>query len=709
MAIDDFARTCALLVGGLLIACASDDAAPPQRDCRVIVWAEPLRAGASVAVLGSWDEFAEPGRAMTPYDARWQVVTLDLPAGEHGYLLVEDGVARLDPLQPLTSFRASDQLEVSRVVVEDCEQPALQIELVETPSEGALAIEASFLAARAGAALDPTSIVAEGLELGAASPGDGTITLTAAGLARGRHEYRITAHDEQGRSAEAKVSVFVDPIAPQWRDAILYQVVTDRFRGEAGAWLDPPATPGSRAGGSLSGIEAAIDEGYFADLGVSALWISPVYRNPVEPREGSDGQLYTGYHGYWPVAPHEVEPAIGGEPALRSLIDRAHAAGLAIVLDVVPNHVYETHPIVAAHRDEGWFNEHEGECVCGSPSCPWDLYIEVCWFTPYLPDLRLERGPAIDWAVADLAWWVDEFAADGVRVDAVPMMPRAASRRIVDAIDRLAAGDDRLVLGEVFTGAGTGGIAGLRYYLGPQGLDGAFDFPLMWALRDVLAHESAGFDDLDALLDESDALLDGSGALLGRMLGNHDTTRFVSEVVGDATADPWTGGASQPDAGLAIERAALALTLQLTLPGVPVLYQGDELGLAGGRDPDNRRVMPEPATLSSARQGLLARAQRLGSLRRCSPALRSDLRETIVADADTYAYARRSNDGAREVIVAVSRASEARTLELGLTGRFVDALTGESIELASGSSFELPPAGARVLVPEADPCVDDSW
>ncbi len=712
MAIEPLAR--ATLLALLVMpasACVGSEppTGPPRRDCRVIVWAQPETPGSPLHVLGSWDDYAEPGLAMLAHDEGWQALALDLPAGEYGYLIAENGVARLDPLEPLTSFRPGDQREVSRAWIDDCELPALVIlpdDVVVGP-EGTLAVTAQFLAASSGAGLDPTTIVGEGLQVQASSSHDGTIELVGAGLARGRHTLVIAAADELGNSAEAKVSVFVDPVAARWADAIVYQVFTDRFHGPAGAWLDPPTTPGSRAGGTLDGITAALDQGWFDELGVSALWISPVYRNPDEAREGNEAdpdRLYTGYHGYWPATAREVEPEIGGELALRELIDHAHARGIAVILDVVPNHVDETHPIVGEHVD--WFNP--SGCVCGSASCPWATSTEVCWFTPYLPDLRLERAEAMAFAVDDAAWWVETFEVDGVRIDAVPMMPRAASRRIVDAIDRISTPSDRLVLGEVFTGAGSAGVSRLRWYLGPHGLAGVFDFPLMWMLRDVLARETASFVELDALLTEIDAELAGSDALLGRMLGNHDTPRFVSAAVGDDQVDAWDPGAAQPESGEPIERAALASTLQLTLPGMPVIYQGDELGLAGAGDPDNRRVLPDPATLSPARLALLEHVRRLGQARRCSPALRSDLRETLHVDADSLAFARRSPEG-RLALVLVSRASGPRTIELAMasvpTGRYRDVSTGALFELADDGEIELGARTSLVLLPELDPCV----
>ncbi|KIG12886.1 Periplasmic alpha-amylase [Enhygromyxa salina] len=705
-------RACslALLVG----SCTHDEApdGPPVRDCTSVVWAWPSHPSASVQIVGSWDDWASPGASMLEREDGWRVLGLDLPPGEYGYLVVDGGSAQLDEHNPLTSFRASDGREVSRLEVDDCGVPALQVlpDQVRVDAAG-LTISALFLAVQASAQLDPGSVQAD-LQVDAAAPEDGTIDLSSPPLARGRHGFELHAKDLAGRAAQARVSVFVDPIAPSWADAIIYQVVTDRFFADDGLPLAAPPSPGARAGGTLGGVQAALESGYFEALGVSALWLSPVYENPLEPRLGTDGRLYEGYHGYWVADSRAVEPRIGGEQALRSLIDVAHARGIAVILDVVPNHVYETHEIVAAQRANGWFNEHPSECVCGTPSCPWATNMQDCWFAPYLPDLRLENGDAMNFAVAELLWWLDSFEVDGVRVDAVPMMPRAASRRIVHAVhNHTAPGIDRLVLGEVFTGSGTPGVAGLRHYLGPGGLDSVFDFPLMWALRDVLATDSAGFTTLDALLGHIDAQL-GSGAVLARMLGNHDVERFVSTIIGDAHGDPWDQPASQPDGvnddeARALDRVALALTLQLTLPGMPVIYYGDELALAGGDDPDNRRVMPALSSLPPARAALLERARTLGQLRRCAPALRSPHRQTLHVGQSSYAYARLAEDGGVAVVL-ISRADEPQAIPLPgtdiLSGTFVDALGGGTHELGAGAELVLGPRSAMVLLPVGDPC-----
>ena len=96
---------------------------------------------------------------------------------------------------------------------------------------------------------------------------------------------------------------------------------------------------GRRAGGTLSGVLSAIEGGYFERFGVSALWMSPVYLNPVEPRPGRDGRMYDSYHGYWPLDSRGVEPRIGGEALVRAVVEAAHARGLRVLFDLVPNHV----------------------------------------------------------------------------------------------------------------------------------------------------------------------------------------------------------------------------------------------------------------------------------------------------------------------------------------------------------------------------------
>ena len=100
---------------------------------------------------------------------------------------------------------------------------------------------------------------------------------------------------------------------------------------------------------------------------MTALWLSPVYRNPEGTFSGSGGHGYEAYHGYWPVDDRAVDPRLGGDAALRAVITAAHARGLRVILDFVPNHVHESNPRYLEHAEEGWFNNGPTHCVCGAP------------------------------------------------------------------------------------------------------------------------------------------------------------------------------------------------------------------------------------------------------------------------------------------------------------------------------------------------------
>ena len=178
-------------------------------------------------------------------------------------------------------------------------------------------------------------------------------------------------------------------------------------------------------------------------------------------------------------------------------------------------------------------------CVCGSAECPWGEFIETCWFTPYLADLDWTNPDVVAAQVEEIAWWVERFDLDGLRVDAVPMMPRSATREIVYELQRrFERGPTTLYLvGETFGGPSSWGS--IQRFLGPFGLDGQFDFPVMWSLRTTLGHGDGSLRDLATVLDESEAAWAGPDAVMAPMVGNHDVRRFLSEAAGDF-GDGWT-------------------------------------------------------------------------------------------------------------------------------------------------------------------------
>jgi glycosidase len=709
---------CALVA--VMLRCG--DAVPPApmapwRDCPRAIWAQPSQPDAELRVVGSWDGWKEPGTALPARSDGWHTTRVQMPEGEYGYLISENGEKRIDVFNPLTTFRGDE--EVSLMQVRACDFPEIRVDEVraaqsDESATGAMTIGATFLRGQSGALLAPSSVrvvpdapgVAEAAPLSTTVQADaatGALVITVAGLPRGNNVVRVVVEDERGHSASQLVSLWVEPRAPSWGDAVLYEIFIDRFRASDGRALSPPSSPGLRAGGTLDGVRAELEKGTFEALGVTALWLSPPAATPEEARIGRSGRLEEAYHGYWQLDTRAVDPRLGGEAALDRLIEAAHRRGIRILIDIVPNHLYEKHPRYLLHRHDGWFHHGPDKCVCGEGACSWATDIEHCWFTDYLPDYRFQNAEVMRDAADDAAYWMTRFHVDGVRIDAVPMMPRAASRRIVDRLRRaVAPSAASFTLGEVFTG--TDGLATIRSYLGPDGLSSAFDFPLMWMVREAVANGRVGFAEVDAVLTQGEAAVAGSGNLLARMLDNHDTSRFLSQAAGDGDRHAWDDPPGDPDSDLPYQRLALGLALLFTVPGIPVLYYGDEVALAGASDPDSRRVMPDLALLSTRQRRVLDVARRLGTLRTNLEALRMGAKRTLIADRDQYVFTRQTAGGAVAVVL-LSNSGAPATIVLApgtlSSGRYIDAFDDAAFQVETGvpTPIRMAPLSFRILTP----------
>jgi glycosidase len=638
----------------------------------------------------------------------WRVVTFDLAPGEYTYAIDDDGDVLADPNVPTTAVR--DGAEVTWVDVASCDAPLVRIDSSSGSADGHAAMGATFLASRAGDPVDPSSLAAvdqDGTALPvsafSADPSSGSVTVSAAGLSVGKHVFTVTASDRRGRPADpALATVWIEPTPFDARDTVIYQVMVDRYRSEEGA-LAAPASPGGRAGGTVDGVRAAVESGEIQALGVNTLWLSPLQTNPDGDFPGLDGRPYTGYHGYWPSDARSTENQQATEQSLDALIAAAHARGIRVLFDVVPHHVHQQHPYFMEHATDGWFLHPDGSCVCGT-TCSWATDLQDCAFATYLPTLDWTNPAVADQIASDIVWWQSRFDADGVRIDAVPMMPRSATRRIVSAIRAQFdnPGHASFLLGENFTGD----FNLLRYELGPFGLDSEFHFPLMWSLRSVIAQETGAMSDLDATVQQGLVAWAGSGAVMSLLVGNHDVSRFSSVSAGDDGGDTWTPAPQSTDPAV-YAKQALALALVYTLPGAPTVYYGDEVALAGKSDPDSRRVMPAEADLSSLQKQTRATVQALGAIHGCALAVRRGTYRSLYSDEETWAFVRELEGAAPLIVVASRNPSGSTTMTLpGLPGgSYVDLLSGRQASLQPELTIRgAAPFSVALYVPTGSTC-----
>ncbi|MCB9526468.1 MAG: hypothetical protein H6702_24260 [Myxococcales bacterium] len=709
----------ALAMGLLIAAPGCDDGPAPTtsplalRTCRLNVRFTHRGVPGLIGVSGDFNGFDAAVDPLVRVEGDTWAATVALTPGEHRYRIEVDGRPFPDPANPLEVRHRGETY--SRIVVPDCTRPAFT--LSERRHEGGPVYALTLQRVDAAVGLDAASVAAtvDGDPVAVEVQGD-TVRFDARSLPRGKHGFRLTARDTAGREAEPLEAPFwVEPELFRWEDAVVYQVFTDRFAPAERDFgpADRVRPIGARLGGHLDGVRRKLRDGYFARLGINVLWISPMYLNPDGIWTGVEGgePRYESYHGYWPIQPRRLDPRFGDAAVLEGLIAEAHAQGIRVLLDVVLNHVHAAHPYYAAHP--AWFTPPG--CYCGQADCSWAARIETCWFTPYLPDVAWQDAATLTTQVDDALWWIERFGFDGLRVDAVPMMPRFVTRALTERVHARfeGLGTRHYLVGETFTGPGE--WSRIRWYLGPAGLDGQFDFPLMWALRQALAWEATPLWDLADAWATSEAAWAGSTAVMGNFVGNHDVSRFISEAAGQLDGgfeQAWEAPPPIPESPIAYARHLLALTFVFGVPGAATVYQGDEYGQPGANDPDNRRPMRFGSERTAPEQALFERFSRVARARACLPALRRGALYPLRAERERLAWLRDLGDGA-PAVVALARDPDEPRLQLGLPpghgmdGRaFVDVLSGQRVAVAGDAlaPLALPAYTPAVLVPADHPC-----
>jgi cyclomaltodextrinase len=469
---------------------------------------------------------------------------------------------------------------------------------------------------------------------------------------------------------------------PAWvRDAVFYQIFPDRFAisgrvqepGPLEPWGDPPTVHGFK-GGDLYGVIEHLD--HIVAIGANALYLNPVFRSASN-------------HRYHPYDYFAVDPLLGGDDALRALIDACHERGLRVVLDGVFNHAsrgfWPFHHVLEAGRASpyrDWFFLHHDDLEAGRPirAYPTEMpnpditsdpegggrgrsihtlgYL-AWWDLPALPKLNTGNPHVREYLLSVAEHWI-RFGGDGWRLDVAEEVPDdfwRAFRERVKGVD-----PDAYIVAEIWHERPEA-LTGDQY-------DATMDYPLLGA---ILSFTGAGRLDwrvvgqhhtIAALVRDDDASsfaarLDRAltvydpdvTAVQMHLLGSHDTPRFLSMASGDTSA------------------LRLATLLQMTLPGAPSIYYGDEIGLTGELDPANRAAFPwgQPERWDRELLGDITAATRL---RHQHPVLRHGRTRIVAAEGQLIAYLRQTEDSAALVVVNAADTPATQELHVGeLDGR----------------------------------------
>jgi cyclomaltodextrinase len=379
---------------------------------------------------------------------------------------------------------------------------------------------------------------------------------------------------------------------PDWvNDAVVYQVMVDRYARTDGA-LPAPGSSTALYGGTLDGITGRLD--HIVSLGCNVIWLTPVHASP-------------SHHGYDIEDFFSVETRYGGDAALKRLIDSAHSREMRVLLDFVPNHTGRGHPIFREALAGG------GDAAGFYRFWQWPHFYRGFGDGIDLPELDTGNPRVQEYLVSAARHWLTEYGADGLRCDHVAGADPALWVELRRALRAIRP--DVLILGEA-----TGRFDWLARYAGR--LDAIFDFDFAHVVRQTFAKGRMDAATFARWLDEHEHAF--PGLALATLLDNHDMNRFL-----------WMAGGS-------VERLKLAATLLMTLPGMPVIYYGTEVGLSQRFDGAGENAEARLPMLWGADQDsdLLAHFQRLGRLRRASPALRRGSRRTLHADRDVLGYER---------------------------------------------------------------------
>jgi len=549
-----------------------------------------------VQVKGEMNSWNPNSTILKKENGVWKASML-IDEGLYQYLFVVDGKEMKDPLNPemiSNGMGGSNNL----LIVGDVEAKKPSLKTVNYSTDR-IYLETDY----------PNEVIAfwENHQLVTESEGNVVkIYLPKTVGTKGRTHVRAWTYDEKKISNDVLVPLEDGKVVIDTKDISrtdvrswnMYFVLIDRFNdgntSNTRKIDDPDINPKvNYYGGDLKGITQKIEDGYFKKLNITALWLSPISQNPEDAwglwDKGGVKTKFSGYHGYWPVSSSKIDDRFGTSDEFKELLKVAHENGIAVILDYVANHVHKLHPVYQKHPE--WATNLY--LPDGSLNTElWDEQRLTTWFDTFMPTLDFSKPEVIEEMTDSALFWIEEYDLDGFRHDATKHIQLEFWRTLTRKMkDRIIIPENRQVfqIGETY-----GSRELVASYINSGMLESQFDFNMYDASVNAFG-QNLSFQYLESQLLESFNYF-GYHNMMGIISGNHDKARFITLTSGevkwdeDAKLAGWTREIGTPQA-FAYDRLSMFHAFNLTIPGIPVTYMGDEFGMPGANDPDNRRWM----------------------------------------------------------------------------------------------------------------------
>lgn len=441
---------------------------------------------------------------------------------------------------------------------------------------------------------------------------------------------------------------------------VIYLLMPDRFRSNEKDDKNSDyhtEKPSRRHGGTINGIREKLD--YLADLGITAIWHTPVLENNMPETETQDS-----YHGYAVTDFYAIDKHLGTLDDYKAMVEEAHHKGLKIIKDMIFNHCGSAHPWLANPPKPDWFNNREwiGDNDVRGGNLPEinEDYLQTNyrltptvdpyaseydkrqtiegWFVKSMPDLNLRNRRLLRYLTQCSIWWIETADIDGIRMDTFPYTDRQAMSEWMDAIHWEYP--DFKILGETWVTQPAFSARWQEY-----GVDNTMDFAMFEAFNYAKHEDSkewwSGLNRIYHVLCYD--YLYPTPQMTLAFLDNHDVNRFIEEA-------PDSNNANEKESRttpIIYMRVRIALALLLTMPRIPQLYYGTEILMSGNTsitDGNVRKDFPWHKPLNLHQQKMLQFTRHLLRWRKTCPAIHHGSTRQFIPHNSIYVLARQTHD-----------------------------------------------------------------